>query len=114
MHTSASIPQHSYLDVHTLASIPQHPCCPRPCICLRDKLLARIRAVPDDRLLIESDQDSPDRIDDGLERILAIVQARFEGGWEGGTNDGLERILDMSRGMGYIYGWRRGLEGESF
>lgn len=35
--------------------------------------MARIRAVPDDRLLLESDQDSPSRIDDGLFAILGVV-----------------------------------------
>ena len=29
--------------------------------------------MPDDRLLLESDQDSPSRIDDGLASILGVV-----------------------------------------
>ena len=29
--------------------------------------------MPDDRLLLESDQDSPARIDDGLAAILGVV-----------------------------------------
>jgi Tat protein secretion system quality control protein TatD with DNase activity len=39
----------------------------------REKLLSRIRAVSDDRWLLESDQDSPSRIDPGLESMLGIV-----------------------------------------
>ena len=42
-------------------------------LCLRGKLLERVRAVPDSRWLLESDQDSPLRIDPGLEEMLGIV-----------------------------------------
>ena len=42
-------------------------------LCLRGKLLDRIKAVPDSRWLLESDQDSPSRIDAGLEEMLSIV-----------------------------------------
>ncbi|KAG1673942.1 hypothetical protein FOA52_015697 [Chlamydomonas sp. UWO 241] len=39
----------------------------------RDKLLARIAAVPDHRLLVESDQSSSTRIDEALGAIMAAV-----------------------------------------
>ncbi|GIL76194.1 hypothetical protein Vretimale_5797 [Volvox reticuliferus] len=43
----------------------------------RDKLLERLRAVPLERLLVESDQNSPAGVDPGLRAILeAVAEAR--------------------------------------
>jgi len=46
----------------------------------QDRLIKRMAAVPDDRLLIESDQNTPTAIDAGLSYILSLVaQAK---GWD--------------------------------
>ncbi|KAF5843290.1 hypothetical protein DUNSADRAFT_92 [Dunaliella salina] len=54
----------------------------------REKLAARIKAVPDDRILIESDQNTPLAIDSGLANITQIIaQAK---GWS------LEKAVEVA------------------
>lgn len=40
---------------------------------MRDRLLERLRAVPIRRLLVESDESSPTRVDSGLLEVLRMV-----------------------------------------
>ena len=54
----------------TLTPAPQH----------REKLIQRIKAVPDDRFLLESDHNTPTQIDASLDAILDVfTQAK---GWD--------------------------------
>ena len=56
----------------------------------REQLIARIQAVPADRLLIESDQNTALAVDDGLKRIVSTVSEARE--W--GEQETRERTYD--------------------
>lgn len=58
-----------------------------------EKMLARIAAVPDDRLLLESDQNTPLAVDDALCAALQAVAAAK--GW--GVEEALERTFSNYR-----------------
>lgn len=58
------------------------------CVPIRAKLLARIAAVPDNRLLLESDQGTADAIDDSLREIAAV--AAEAKGWP------LEKVVQVA------------------